>query len=236
MTVSAPERTRISALLAPKVLIPVVLVLAVACTGLGVAYAMKDGVQDLTLTTCESGTPGCELRQAIHDHANFALFIDGQRFDFDKPQFISEESNELSPAAHIHEPRIDVVHVHYSNTTWDEFFRSIGFDLQDRTTPIGQTTGNQLTLPDGTVLKEENGKTFKFYVNGVKVDGVSFTNIGDLDRVLISYGAETPEQVEATQLPQLGDDACIPSVRCESRIPPDEPEEPCTRNNATCGN
>lgn len=219
-----------SAIFAPKVMIPVLGVLAAALLGLGVAYAMKDGGQVLNLTSCTVGEEGCELRAAVHYHADFAVFLDGEPYDFDRPEFISTEGNDRSPTAHLHEPRTTVVHVHRSNTTWWEFFDGLGFQISDKTVLAG-TGPNTLTLPDGTTYREENGKTFKYYVNGVRVDGVAMKNIADLDRVLISYGAETPEEVVATQLPQVTDQACIPSGRCAERIPADEPPEICSNGN-----
>lgn len=224
-----------AAIASPRILIPVVLVLALATLGMGVAYALKDGGTVLNLTTCEAGTPGCELRAVVHDHADFALFIDGEQFDFSRREFISTADRELSPSAHIHDYRYTVVHVHYSNTTWDEFFRSLGFELRDPTMVGVTPETTSLKLPDGTVLKAENGKTFKFYLNGVRVDGVAFMYISDLDRMLISYGDETHEEVEQQQLPIVSDEACIPSERCHERIPADEPPEPCSRSSTTCG-
>lgn len=235
MSGATQQRARRAALSSPRVLIPVVGALALALVGMGVAYAMKDGGQVLSLASCEAGTPGCELRQAAHDHADFAIFIEGERFDFGQSRFISTEENEKSMAAHIHDPRHTVVHVHYSNTTWDEFLRSLGVTLDDPTMPGGSAESASITMPDGREYRSEGGKTLKFYVNGVRVDGIAFTTIADLDRVLISYGSETPEEVEQQQLPLLSDEACIPSERCHERIPADEPPEPCARSSSTCG-
>ena len=36
------------------------------------------------MVVCESGTPGCELRQPVHWRANFALYIWRVRYDFDQ--------------------------------------------------------------------------------------------------------------------------------------------------------
>ena len=73
--------------------------------------------------------------------------------------------------------------------------------------------------------------SWKFYVNGVKVEGVAATIISDLDRVLLSYGSETDAQVLADQVSKVTDQACIPSERCKDRIKPDEPIEMCTASN-----
>lgn len=219
----------------PTLILAIALAVAVLVAGgLGVAWAMKDSGPTFTTTTCEAGAPGCELRQQIHEHADFALFIDGKQFDFNTSQFLSTEGDERSPNVHIHAPRPTVVHSHLSGSTWDEFFRSLGFELNDPTIPAVTPETSSLKLPDGTVLQAGNGKTFKFFVNGVRVDGVSDYDVSDLDRVLISYGSETPEQVQATQVGQVTDQACIPSERCKERIPVNEPPEQCTKSNNTC--
>ncbi|MCC7364370.1 MAG: hypothetical protein IT303_08340 [Dehalococcoidia bacterium] len=219
----------------PKVVIPVILVLALATLAMGGAWAMKDGgAQVLRLESCEAGTPGCELRAPTHLHADFALYVDGQRFDFDRPEFISEEGNDLAPDVHIHEPRATVVHVHRSNTTWDMFFSSLGFELVDPSLAGGLTGAASLELPDGTVVEPSGDATFKFIVNGVEVDGISGENIGDLDRVLVSFGTESLDTVMRDQWPQVTDQACIPSERCTERIPADEPPERCAKSDASC--
>ena len=78
------------------------------------------------------------------------------------------------------------------------------------------------------------GKTLKFYLNGIRADGIAFEEIGNLDRLLISYGAESDEQVRAEQLSRVTDQSCIPSELCIDRIPPNEPPEQCSGRGA-CG-
>jgi hypothetical protein len=51
--------------------------------------------------------------------------------------------------------------------------------------------------------------------------------ISDLDRVLITFGDETAAEL-AAQVASVGDEACIPSEKCDARIPPNEPDEPCS--------
>lgn len=214
---------------------PLVVILLSIATGLGVAYAMKDSGSGLTVirSECDPLEDGCELRQRVHWHADFAIFIDGTRFTFDDAEYISTESDEKSDSAHIHDPRHTVVHIHLEQTTWKEFLSSIGFDLRDpsQLVSVDQT---QLTLPDGTVLSNTGGKTFKFFVNGVRVDGIAGMDISDLDRVLISYGAESPEEARA-QFDTVSDEACIPSELCLDRLPPGGLEaEPCSKSGTTC--
>lgn len=181
--------------------------------------------------TCAPGTPGCELRQPIHEHADFAIFIRGQRLDFSNDRFISTEDKELSENVHIHNPRHTLVHIHRESTTWDEFFRSLGFELNDPSLLAVTPESSYLKMPDGTLYSASATETFKFYVNGVKVDGIASYNISDLDRVLVSFGDETEEEVLA-QLDEVSDESCIPSGRCVERGDPDE--EPCSVTSGVC--
>lgn len=227
-------RAPLARLSGPRVLLPALALAVIAAAALGFAWATKDTGQTFTTVTCEAGTPGCELRQPIHEHADFALFIDGRQFDFNQPRFLSTAEDETSAAAHIHAPRPSVAHVHLSGTTWDEFFRSLNFELNDPSVPAVTPETASLKLPDGTTLKAGGARTFKFIVNGVPVDGLATIEISELDRVLVSYGSETPEQVQTAQLSRVTDQACIPSERCQARVPVDEPPEECTKSNNTC--
>ena len=160
--------------------------------------------------------------------ADFALFIRGERFDFNQPQFISRAGGqELSDHTHIHEPHYDVAHVHLSLTTWDEFLTSLGFRLTDPSFPGIDSARTCMTLPDKTKLCNTASETWKFIANGVPVDGMSNVDIADLSRIVFSYGPETVEQVLADQWPKVGDEACILSELCIARIDPNAPPEEC---------
>jgi hypothetical protein len=226
-----PGRARWDGWLSPKAWIPLTGALGLAVIVLSVLLGL--GVNGDTVTKTIAGASG---RQPTHEHADFALFINGTRFNFDQPQFLSPDENgkDRSEYAHIHEPRPTVVHVHMTGTTWDEFFASLGFKLDDPSLKGIKAETTSLTVPTGQVYKTTATDTFKFFVNGVQVDGVTNTGIHDLDRVLISYGPESTADVFANQWTQVTDQACIPSERCTSRIPADEPPEQCTISNDTC--
>lgn len=214
----------------PRLLLPITGSLGAATIVLGILFALAagdDGSETTTnVVTCDTRTdPNCKLRTLTHLHANFALFIRGQQVDFNQPQFVSTEGNEKHATVHIHPERYGVVHVHLSQTTWDEFFTSLKFRLSDGT--LGAEGGSVcLTLPSGEKLCNNATEKLRFVVNGVKVDGIANKVIGDLDRVLISYGAESDADLLA-QYVKVGDDACISSERCKERIPPNEPKEQC---------
>jgi hypothetical protein len=175
---------------------------------------------------CTPGTPGCNFQETIHEHADFALVINGTRFDFGQEKYISRDGDELDPRVHIHDPRHTVVHVHQEHVTWDAFFRTLGFELADPSM-VGVERAS-LKLDDGTVLTDGQGGTFKFYINGVRVIGVGDLDIRWLQRVLISFGPENEDEVKA-QLSLVTDEACIPGGLCPDRgSGAGEHGEPCS--------
>lgn len=217
--------TRASRLaLAPVVWIPALLLLLGALAAAFVFWGDDgSGHQEHADETIVLGDAG-SLRQPVHWHADFALFIRGEQFDFNQPGFVSKEGEEHDPWVHIHEPRYTVVHVHREQTTWDEFFTSIGFKLTD----------SSITLPSGETYKNSDSEQLKFFVNGIRIDALQFHEIHDLSQVLITFGPESDEEVLATQWPAISDEACIPSGLCADRGAPED--EPCGKGSGTCTN
>ena len=210
--------------LGPRVWLPGLGLLVLAMLGIGAGWW-------LTADESAAADPGAPvlaadgtLRQAVHWHTDFAVFIRGQQFNFAQDDFWSKEGEEKDPYVHIHEPRSTVVHVHREQTTWDEFLTSLGFELTD----------NSLALPEGIKYINGNGETLKFFVNGTRVDTLMFQDITDLGKVLITFGPEPDEEILQTQWPKVTEQACIPSELCKDRIP-DQPEpEPCSKSSGSC--
>mgnify|MGYP000900629254 CR=1 FL=1 len=220
----AEEKSRWDGFLGPKQWMPIVGILSVAVIALAIALVLNINKDD---KSSESGTTNGG-RTPVHEHADFLLMIRGQKFDFSQPQFLSTAGGkELSPYVHIHAPRYTVVHVHASLTRWDEFFTSLGFTLTDPSFPGVDSARTCMTLPDKTKLCNTDTEKWKFIVNGVLLDGISNVFIGDISRVLISYGPETADEVLKSQYPLVTDQACIPSELCLGRIDPNDPPEVC---------
>ena len=216
MTAAEPSGPRRGAL-EPRIWIPIVGVLVAAVVALAVLLVVNSGEAAPVTVVCEPGTPGCELRQPVHWHADFALYIRGERYDFNQERFISDEEDELTENVHIHNPRHNVVHVHREGTTWREFFTSLGFELTDRC----------LKTPEGEEYCTSGTERLSFVLNGAKLDGLAFQDITDIDRALISFGPETDEELLA-QYELVTDEACIVSLLCMERVPPEGiEEEPC---------
>lgn len=226
MTAEAPEKSRWDGYLGPRIWLPIVILALAAIAALGI-YAWRSdggGGHDIVINQCDPSEPGCELRQTVHWHADFAVVINGETVDFGQPQYVSTEGDEKSIYAHIHDPRHSVIHVHYEQTTWAEFFESINIQLGD----------GVVVMDDGTQYVSNDTQKWHYVKNGVVVDTLRFTDIGNLDRVLFIYGDETDAEAIAAWV-NVSDEACIPSGLCADRLPPGGlEEEPCSIGSSVC--
>lgn len=121
-----------------------------------------------------------------HTHADFAVYINGEKLTLGKPENFMKSSflhldNNQNP-----EDANSVLHQHAKNVPFWLFFRSIGMKLEK----------DSLTTADGQILKNENGNTLKFYLNGKKVDELSDYSFQPLDKLLISYGPENDPGIQ----------------------------------------
>lgn len=125
--------------------------------------------------------------KTIHYHANFGLYINGQKDPFDK--FTQYEEVQACSGnavdnprgrAHLHKPNAHVVHVHDNAVTWNAFFANVGYGLTDQV----------LTTTEGNYVNGQDGNILTFILNGQKVDTVANRIIANKDVLLISYGKE----------------------------------------------
>lgn len=135
--------------------------------------------------------------QETHYHANFAVYINGQREQFKALDYYEEEaaSNcsvataeeaETSPMSrvHMHGNINDVVHVEDSRVTWGNFFTVLKWN-------IGST---YIATRDGMYQNNGTAKV-TFMLNGKSVDDVANATIQDQDKLLVNYGDQTASQI-----------------------------------------
>ncbi len=142
---------------------------------------------------------------ATHHHANFAVFINGERLDLTadkymedvegcKPDFVPLQPRER---VHMHSNEDVVAHVHDEGVTWGHFFSNINFSLSDVA----------LITDDGSIYANSEIQTLKFIVNGEQIESLANSLMKSEDQVLISYGTESIEEVIQEQFPTLSDNA-----------------------------
>lgn len=142
--------------------------------------------------------------QPPHFHANFAIFVDGARVDLSGDRYMEEVSAcvtgaEVQPRgrAHLHANDQDVAHVHHDGVTWGHLLANLHYGMGD----------DYLAVDGGDVLTEDAGKSLKFILDGRPQFSVANEPIRSGDRLLISYGAESEEEVIRTQYPAVASNA-----------------------------
>jgi hypothetical protein len=122
----------------------------------------------------------------VHYHANFALYINGQRDEFKSFTFYEEvqacvDHGVANPKSrtHMHNQDASLIHVHDGGVTWGHFFANLGYGLTDKA-----------VQNDETVFTDADGKKLKFILNGKEVDTVANRVIASEDVLLINYGDE----------------------------------------------
>jgi hypothetical protein len=129
-----------------------------------------------------------------HYHANFTVYINGQREQFADPALYEEsgasctQEEQMTPQerAHMHDNVNDVVHVHDHAVAWGQFFLNLGWLVDAKVIE----TQDQMLLADA-------GHKITFILNGETIDNVSNRVIGDQDKLLVDYGGSN--QVAMTE-------------------------------------
>jgi len=139
--------------------------------------------------------------EPVHYHANFAVFVDGERLDLSDDRFMQDvaacsgDPTNIPPVerVHLHNNDHDVVHVHHGGATWGHLMANLRMVLGDRL----------LVTRDGDLLLEDGERSMKFVLNGRAEISVYNHLIRPGDRLLISFGPESDRDVLDTQFPQV---------------------------------
>ena len=141
----------------------------------------------------------------VHYHANWALWIDGARVDLTGDHYMEDVAACASDPAnitahgrvHMHENNADVVHVHHGGATWGHLLQNLGWGM-----------GLDWIYSDtGVLYREEGGKRFTFILNGLAVPPVYDRVIQRGDRLLISLGSESLDELLQDRFPSVAADA-----------------------------
>lgn len=144
------------------------------------------------------------LNHTVHHHANWAVFVDGERLDLSGDRFM-EEIGACSASyqgvlpeerVHMHENNHDVVHVHHDGATWGALMANLDMALGD----------DFLRTADGVWHQGDQERVLVFILNGIQVPSVHNRVIGSGDRLVISVTSD-PGSVMGSEYPQVADDA-----------------------------
>lgn len=120
-----------------------------------------------------------------HYHANFAMYIDGERIDFSGDKFSEDVagcwlSDLMFPKhrAHLHLNNPDTIHIHAEGVSWGHFFANNGIVFND--TLISLWNGEQI------LLAWDDNK-ISFLVNGEKTSNPYNDLINSQDSLVVVY-------------------------------------------------
>lgn len=139
--------------------------------------------------------------QATHFHANWAIYIDGERLDLTDRRYMEEISScytvdgEMTPQSrvHMHEGDHDVVHIHHLGVTWGHLAGNLGLGLGE----------GYLILDDGTRIFDGEHGRFTYILNGRALTSAHQELVASEDRLLISYGSESLDELTEGRFGQV---------------------------------
>ncbi len=131
--------------------------------------------------------PGAGALGSEHEHASILVRVFGDKFDFASPAFQIKSS-----WIHFEGQDGNTIHRHASGVTLGFMFESLGIGL----------TESCYVFPDGREFCNNDDYSIKFYINHQPVSSINDYVVEEGDNILISYGNETPDQIEA-QLAEL---------------------------------
>ncbi len=126
-----------------------------------------------------SGTLGDE-----HDHISLLVRLFGDRFEFSSPAYQIKSS-----WIHFEGADGDTIHRHSSGVKMGYLFETLGLTLTDECFVFKSQEGQRPFCTDDNF-------SLKFYINHQQVDSILDYIGQETDRILISYGNETPEEIE----------------------------------------
>ena len=132
-------------------------------------------------TNAPGAPPGAGKLGDEHEHASVLVRIFGDRFDFSVPSYQIKSS-----WIHFEESDGTTIHRHSSGVTLGYLFDSLNIGLDK----------NCYIFPDGRQFCSNEDYSLKYYINHELVKDIRDHVIEEGDRILITYGNETPEQIE----------------------------------------
>lgn len=138
----------------------------------------------LFLNMTETAPGGPENAGALgseHSHAALLVKIFGDTFEFSGPAFQIKSS-----WIHFEGRDGTTIHKHATGVDLGYLFDTLAIGLDDQC----------YIFPDGKQFCSNEDYKLKFFINGEQVPNISDYEIIEDDKILILYGAETPEEIE----------------------------------------
>lgn len=139
-----------------------------------------------------------------HFHANFLMYINGQRFDFGLDKYSEDiwkckvdENITPKDRVHLHENNADTIHVHHEWVSWWHFFANNNFYFSDK----------YLILDDWKLYKNDDKNKLTFVLNWKIIKNPYNRMMNSEDRLLINYWNETEEYIVKERFKKVSENA-----------------------------
>ena len=153
--------------------------------GILVLIAVIAGYSVYVFINLDSSAPGAPPNAGRlgdeHEHASLLVRIFGDKFDFTSPTYQIKSS-----WIHFEDSDGTTIHRHSSGVTLDYLFANIGIGIDSEC----------YKFPDGRQFCSNEDYRLKYYINHQIVKDINDYIFEEGDRILITYGSETPEQIE----------------------------------------
>ena len=116
-----------------------------------------------------------------HEHASVLVKIFGDKFDFTSPAYQIKSS-----WIHFEDSDGTTIHRHSSGVTLGYLFANLGIGIDSEC----------YKFPDGRQFCTNEDYSLKYYINHRIVKDINDYVLDDADRILITYGNQTPEEIE----------------------------------------
>ena len=136
----------------------------------------------MTMGVNAPGAPaGAGLLGDEHEHASLLVKIFGDTFDFSVPSYQIKSS-----WIHFEESDGTTIHRHASGIKLGYLFDGLKIGVDSEC----------YVFPDGRLFCTNEDYSLKYFINHQKVSDIQNYVLEDGDRILITYGSETPEKIE----------------------------------------
>ena len=136
----------------------------------------------MTMGVNAPGAPaGAGLLGDEHEHASLLVKIFGDTFDFSVPSYQIKSS-----WIHFEESAGTTIHRHASGIMLGYLFDGLKIGVDSEC----------YVFPDGRQFCTNEDYSLKYFINHQKVSDIQNYVLEDGDRILITYGSETPEKIE----------------------------------------
>ena len=153
--------------------------------GILVLIAIIIGYSGYVFVTMDADVPGAPPGAGKlggeHEHASLLVRIFDDKFDFSVPSYQIKSS-----WIHFEESDGTTIHRHASEVTLGYLFDSLNIGIDSEC----------YSFPDGRQFCTNEDYSLKYFINHKPVSDINDYIFEDGDRILISFGSETPEQIE----------------------------------------